>query len=174
MFNVVGCDLECPECGVYGPHRFDGEETACLACGTPREVEPELIAAVLDMRFCDWCQDTLPSGHACGAVEPACMSRTQLVRCGACPACLAVVARAQSGSPVQDLADCRWCNAMKPVGHDCPAGAVGCTTNPPEGPACGACSGCTGTQSVDLARRAESEHGSPPDLDSPRLAKEER
>jgi hypothetical protein len=91
---------DCPACGAErGPHRYDGDELACLSCGTPREVEPELVVAVLDMRFCDWCRATLP------------------------------------------------------VGHDCPAGAVGCLTRGPADAACGACERCLAVQAADLAMR---------------------
>ncbi|MEO3869416.1 hypothetical protein ABGB18_11340 [Nonomuraea sp. B12E4] len=93
MLHVVVCDLECPECGEYGPHRFDGEETTCLHCGIPREVEPELIASVLDMKFCNWCRQTLPANHTCRSEEPVCESRTSLDYCGICSSCLALQAR---------------------------------------------------------------------------------
>lgn len=94
-FTVVVCDLECPECGVYGPHRFDGGEAICTTCGIPREVEPELIASVLDMRFCDWCRETLPANHTCRPDEPSCESPAHLYpdRCGTCPTDLALQER---------------------------------------------------------------------------------
>ena len=67
--------------------------------------------------------------------------------------------------PVLDMRDCRWCNEMKPVGHDCPAGAVGCTDRQPEETPCGECDRCREVQRQDLGRRAaEFEHGSPSDL----------
>ncbi|MFI7644261.1 hypothetical protein [Nonomuraea sp. NPDC049400] len=113
-FNVTGFDLECTACGVEGPHHFDGEETVCLACGTPREVEAELITAVLDMKFCDWCRETLPANHTCRADEPSCESRAHLYpdRCGICPTDLALqkrdldrrAAEFEHGSP-SDLLD---------------------------------------------------------------------
>jgi|GEM_PF-3322322 len=86
---------DCTACGANGPHRYDGEELACLACGTPREVEPELIASVLDMRFCDWCRETLPARHTCRPDEPSCESRAHLYpdRCGICPTDLALQKR---------------------------------------------------------------------------------
>ncbi|MEV0994595.1 hypothetical protein [Nonomuraea sp. NPDC050202] len=84
MFNSLGFDLECTACGVTGPHRYDGEETVCTTCGTPREIEPELIAAVLDMKFCAWCRETLPASHRCRSEEPPCEDPTRLDRCGRC------------------------------------------------------------------------------------------
>lgn len=87
MNSVVEFLYDCTACGASGPHRYDGDELACLSCGTPREVEPELIASVLDMRFCDWCRATLPASHACRTDEPPCESRAHLYpsRCGICP-----------------------------------------------------------------------------------------
>jgi hypothetical protein len=69
------------------------------------------------------------------------------------------------------MADCRWCNEKKPVGHDCPAGAVGCENNPPDGPTCGRCQPCYRAQAADLAAR-DDEHkrdpyGSPSDISFP-------
>lgn len=107
MQALVEFIYDCPACGVEGPHRFDGEETACLTCGTPREVEPELIASVLDIKLCDWRRETLPANHTCRLEEPACESRTHLDRCGECPSCL-VLARVQAAPPVVAMADCRW------------------------------------------------------------------
>lgn len=111
---VVEFIYDCIACETTGPHRYDGEEMACLSCGTPREVEPELVASVLDMRFCDWCRATLPAGHTCRPDEPSCESSAHLYpdRCGICPTDLAL-------------------------------------------------------QKRDLARRAEYEHGSPSDFDTP-------
>lgn len=115
-----------------------------------------------------WC----PS---CRAVRPH-AANDELVACTGCGAVradlgegLAVAALTVSElPPVVDMRFCRWCRESKPVGHDCPAGAVGCTLNPPDGPACGHCSGCLGTQAEDLSsRRAEFEHGSPSDIDNP-------
>lgn len=98
--DVVVCDLECPECGVYGPHRFDGEEAVCTTCGIPREVEPELIASVLDMQFCAWCRETLPARHECRPDPTPCQSRTQLGPCGICDICKAAMnADPRYGSP---------------------------------------------------------------------------
>ncbi|MFI6594908.1 hypothetical protein ACIBHX_01600 [Nonomuraea sp. NPDC050536] len=69
---------------------------------------------------------------------------------------------------VQDMRFCPWCFERKPAGHDCPAGAVGCTTREPDDLPCGICRGCQQTQLDDYARRrAEFEHGSPTDLDHP-------
>ncbi|HEY9373174.1 hypothetical protein [Streptomyces sp.] len=118
--------------------------------------------SVIDV-FCNGCKQVHP--HASGEGRIVCTG------CGlvseADDSLLIAALNFASSLPVQDMRFCPWCRETKPVGHDCLAGAVGCTTNPPEGPACGACSGCTGTQSVDLARRAEFEHGSPSDLHHP-------
>lgn len=48
---------------------------------------------------------------------------------------------------------CPWCRATLPVGHDCPAGAVGCLTRGPADAACGACERCLAVQAADLAMR---------------------
>jgi hypothetical protein len=109
---VVEFLYDCPACGVCsGPHRYDGEETVCRSCGTPREVEPELIASVLNMQFCDWCRATLPAGHECRPDEPSCESRAHLYpdRCGMCPTDLALQGRdlarraAEIDGPSSDL-----------------------------------------------------------------------
>ena len=72
---------------------------------------------------------------------------------------------------VQDMRDCAWCNAKKPVGHDCPAGAVGCTAGRDDGTTCGECEACTRAQTQSLAARdAEfrlDPYGSPSDIDTP-------
>lgn len=69
---------------------------------------------------------------------------------------------------VQDMRDCRWCNETKPVGHDCPAGAVGCTTNPSDGPTCGARQACYRAQAQSLAAEfTRDPYGSPSDIDIP-------
>ncbi|TMR11063.1 hypothetical protein ETD86_37095 [Nonomuraea turkmeniaca] len=108
-FDVVVFELECTACGAYCEHRYDGEETACTSCGTPREVDPELIAAVLDMRPCAWCRETLPANHTCRPDEPSCESPAHLYpdRCGICPTDLAlqersIAARAEAAA-VQDV-----------------------------------------------------------------------
>lgn len=69
--------------------------------------------------------------------------------------------------PVQGMERCPWCRTSMPVGHVCPAGAVGCTKRQPDETPCGACDRCYEVQGVDLARRAEFEHGSPSDLYTP-------
>lgn len=96
MATVVEFIYDCSACGVErGPHRYDGDELACLSCGTPRDVEPELVASVLDMRFCDWCRATLPADHVCRPDEPSCESSAHLHpdRCGICPTDLALQKR---------------------------------------------------------------------------------
>jgi hypothetical protein len=92
---IVEFIYECTACGVEGPHRYDGEETACTTCGTPREIDPELIASVLGMEFCEWCRETLPASHTCRPDEPSCESRAHLYpdRCGICPTDLALQKR---------------------------------------------------------------------------------
>lgn len=95
----MGLELYCQGCDTTGEHDVDGQEAVCLSCGTVREVEPELLAGVVDVEFCGWCRRTLPVGHKCPA--PACESRTHLTRCGRCKPCLdlqgqSLAARAQS------------------------------------------------------------------------------
>lgn len=110
-----------------------------------------------------WC----PSCHA---VRPH-AANDELVACTGCGAVrtdlgegLAVAALTVAElPPVVDVADCRWCNGMRPVGHDCPAGAVGCTSRAPDETPCGACLACIAAMTADLGR-AEFEHGSPSDL----------
>lgn len=74
-------------------------------------------------------------------------------------------------APVDDMRFCAWCNERKPVGHDCPAGAVGCTAGRDDGTTCGECGPCTRAQTQDLAARdAEfrlDPYGSPSDIDHP-------
>ena len=70
--------------------------------------------------------------------------------------------------PVVEMADCRWCNATRPVGHDCPAGAVGCTTRQPDETPYGICDRCKQVQGLDLALKADARrYGSPSDLYTP-------
>ena len=63
--------------------------------------------------------------------------------------------------PVDDMRDCAWCNEKKPVGHDCPAGAVGCTAGREDGTTCGECGPCL------TAQRSDPRYGSQPDIDIP-------
>jgi hypothetical protein len=65
-------------------------------------------------------------------------------------------------SVVEDMQFCPWCNERKPVGHDCPAGAVGCTTRQPDETPCGCCLRCLEAMATDLIR-----FGSPSDPDTP-------
>ncbi len=69
---------------------------------------------------------------------------------------------------VQAMAFCHWCRQTLPAGHVCPAGAVGCTLNPPEDVPCGACPECVSAQALDLADREDlARYGSPSDIDFP-------
>jgi dissimilatory sulfite reductase (desulfoviridin) alpha/beta subunit len=74
-------------------------------------------------------------------------------------------------SVVEDMQYCPWCHERKPVDHHCPAGAVGCTTNPPDGLTCGECGPCIAAMTADLRRRehayADDPYGSPSDLKNP-------
>ncbi|MFC4006545.1 hypothetical protein ACFOY2_04890 [Nonomuraea purpurea] len=81
------------------------------------------------------------------------------------PADVETAVRMQLDPPVQAMEFCPWCRGRKPAGHVCPAGAVGCTTNPPGGDCCGVCSRCQQAQLDDYARR--SIDGSPSDLINP-------
>jgi len=63
---------------------------------------------------------------------------------------------------VRDMRFCPWCRETREVGHDCPAGAVGCTERQPDEPPCGICSACLDAQKADLIR-----YGSPSDSDTP-------
>ncbi|MEV0382313.1 hypothetical protein [Nonomuraea sp. NPDC050643] len=82
--DVLTWEDDCPACGADGPYRWNGEELGCLSCGTPREVDPELIASVLGMEFCKWCREERPAGHTCRTEEPRCEDPTRLDRCGIC------------------------------------------------------------------------------------------
>jgi hypothetical protein len=108
--------------------------------------------------FCEGCGAVLP--HEAGDGEIACtgcgLSREVDVRQLA-----AVMAYAEL-LPVQEMRFCDWCNERKPVGHDCPAGAVGCTTRQPDETPCGCCLRCLAAMAEDVAR-----YGSPSDLDTP-------
>lgn len=92
MNAAVEFVYDCTACGAEGSHRYDGDELACLSCGTPREVDPEFMASVLDMRPCGWCRATLPANHVCRPEEPSCESPAHLYpdRCGICPTDLAL------------------------------------------------------------------------------------
>ncbi|MEV6035970.1 hypothetical protein AB0L65_32775 [Nonomuraea sp. NPDC052116] len=83
-------ELYCQGCDVTGPHEVDGKDAVCLACGTIREVDSELLAGVLEMAFCDTCRETRPVGHSCYPDATSCLSRTQLQRCGVCEPCVAL------------------------------------------------------------------------------------
>lgn len=69
---------------------------------------------------------------------------------------------------VVEVRHCPWCRATLPVGHDCPAGAVGCLSRGATEPPCGACECCLTAQATDLALRADLiRYGSPSDADTP-------
>ena len=67
---------------------------------------------------------------------------------------------------VVDMAYCSWCRETLPVAHECRPDETPCQSRTHLGP-CGICSICLNAQAADLARRAEFEHGSPPDYDTP-------
>jgi hypothetical protein len=108
--------------------------------------------------FCPSCREVHP--HAADETRLACTG------CGAVRAAdegLLVAALAvASMPPVQDMRDCPWCRETREVGHDCPAGAVGCTTRQPDETPCGCCLRCLSAMAEDFAR-----HGSPSDIDTP-------
>lgn len=56
---------------------------------------------------------------------------------------------------VEGMRPCPWCRESKPVGHDCPAGAIGCTERQPDETPCGGCGACVAAMTADLARRAD-------------------
>lgn len=62
---------------------------------------------------------------------------------------------------VIDMRFCRWCNATKPVGHECAPDDTPCPSRTSLGP-CGICSVCLNAQRADLIR-----WGSPSDIDIP-------
>lgn len=114
--------------------------------------------------FCDPCGAVRP--HAAGDGLIVCTG-CGLVREVDVRQLAAVMAYAEL-LPVQDTRYCDWCRQTREVGHDCPAGAVGCTTNPPDGPTCGTCGACVAAMTADLRRRehpfADDPYGSPSDL----------
>ncbi|MGA4989960.1 hypothetical protein [Nonomuraea bangladeshensis] len=67
---------------------------------------------------------------------------------------------------VIDMRFCPWCRSTLPADHVCPAGAVGCTSRPPDDTPCGCCLACIAAMTAHLSR-AEYEHGSPSDLNHP-------
>ena len=105
---------------------------------------------------------------SCGAVLPHTTGHNQIV-CTVCRAVREVDVRQLDAVmayaellPVEDMRDCAWCDGKRPVGHDCPAGAVGCTTRQPDETPCGCCLRCLAVMAEDFAR-----YGSPSDLDTP-------
>lgn len=81
-----------PECATTGPHDVEGQEATCLACGTVREVDPDALAAVVDVERCPHCRLMLPVNHQCSPDPTPCLRKTGLWPCGACEACLAAQA----------------------------------------------------------------------------------
>lgn len=59
--------------------------------------------------------------------------------------------------PVQDMRFCPWCKETREVGHDCPAGAVGCTTRQPDETPCGCCLRCLSAMATDPRYRSTSD-----------------
>lgn len=58
--------------------------------------------------------------------------------------------------PVVEVEDCRWERRTVPVDHVCIGDArVPCENRDEDGRVCGTCTGCTGAQIADLARRGE-------------------
>jgi hypothetical protein len=64
-------------------------------------------------------------------------------------------------SVVEDMRDCGWCKEKLPADHDCPAGAVGCTTRQPDETPCGCCLRCLAAMATDPR------YGSHSDIDTP-------
>lgn len=105
-------------------------------------------------QWCGACQATHP--HAAGHGMVVCTGCGLVNRVH--PDLLAL---ALSAEPVQGVAFCRWCRETQPVGHDCPAGAVGCTERAADETPCGGCEACI------AAQRSDPRYGSPSDLDAP-------
>lgn len=87
------------------------------------------------------------------------------------PAEVETAVRMQIAPPVQDMRFCPYCRETKSVGHDCPAGAVGCTAGREDGTTCGVCPPCLAAQRQGLAARdaefKRDPYGSPSDIDHP-------
>lgn len=111
--------------------------------------------------------------RACNAVHPHAADDGVIV-CTGCGLVLRVDADVlafvltAAEQPVLDMRFCPYCRETKPVGHDCPAGVVGCENNPPDGPTCGACQPCYRAQAQHLAVQDDyRRYGSQPDIDIP-------
>ncbi|MFI6296779.1 hypothetical protein ACIBEJ_34680 [Nonomuraea sp. NPDC050790] len=106
--------------------------------------------------------------HACKAVHPH-AAGGELIVCTGCGSERAVDSTLlMAAVTVAEMAFCPWCKETKPVGHDCPAGAVGCTERQPDETPCGVCARCQQVQLDDFQRRSElGRYGSPSDIDSP-------
>ena len=100
--------LYCQTCDRRRPHRCSGSSATCGTCGTVRPVEGDLLPAephetpVVDMRFCRWCNRTMPADHVCPAGAVGCATRhPDEDPCGGCPGCLAAqhAMEARYGSP---------------------------------------------------------------------------
>jgi hypothetical protein len=114
----------------------------------------------------------------CAAVRPHVVSEDLMACAGCSKIChglgegLAIAAFTVAElPPVDDMRPCAWCRETLPVDHDCPAGAVGCENNPPDGPTCGRCEPCCRAQAQSLAARdaefRRDPYGSPSDIDIP-------
>lgn len=107
--------------------------------------------------WCDRCKQVQP--HASGDTTLVC-GRCGLLRQVDETLLVAALAVA-SMPPVQDMRFCPWCSETREVGHDCPAGAVGCIKRQPDETPCGCCLRCLAAMATDPR------YGSPSDLDTP-------
>lgn len=101
--------LWCQTCQRRRPHRPSGSSAVCQECGTRRPVEGDLLPAephetpVVDMRFCRWCNRTMPADHTCPAGAVGCaVNHPDDPPCGACDGCVAaqVADLTRYGSPI--------------------------------------------------------------------------
>ena len=60
--------------------------------------------------------------------------------------------------PVDDMRWCRWCQATKPVDHDCVGDAQIPCEDRREGRPCGICGPCLAAQVADLTERGDEIH----------------
>jgi hypothetical protein len=88
----MGLELYCQGCDTTGDHDVDGQEAVCLSCGTVREVEPDVLAGVVEVERCLRCRLMLPVDHQCSPDPTPCLRKTGLWPCGTCEACLAAQA----------------------------------------------------------------------------------
>lgn len=72
-------EVWCPVCVGIRPHVADDSLTYCTGCQSRTDLGEGLAVAALtvaelpvdDMRFCDYCRDTLPADHGCPYGPPA-------------------------------------------------------------------------------------------------------